>query len=127
MKKYFMLAALACCLGVNVANAAETVEVKMVQVQEDSPFVGNWKMIVKDTPMGDFELPISIAQNEDGTFTMKAEELGETKGELNEGKLIFIIDTQGVSVDIVLESVDADNLKGMSMGEWPMTATRIKE
>lgn len=126
MKKIFMMAAMVCCLGVNV-NAAETEEISMVQVNEDPAFVGKWNLKISDTPMGDMEVVMTISKTEEGVYMMKAEEVGEVKGELKEGKLTFVFDTMGVEVDMVFEMEDADTLKGMSMGEWPMKGTRIKD
>lgn len=127
MKKIFMLAAMVCCLGVNAVNATETVNANMVQVNEDPAFVGKWNLKVSDTPMGDMEVVMTISKTEDGVYMMKSEEVGEVKGELKDGKLTFMFDTMGVDVDMVFEMEDADTLKGMSMGEWPMKGTRIKE
>lgn len=122
-----MLAAMVCCLGVNAVNATETVNANMVQVNEDPAFVGKWNLKVSDTPMGDMEVVMTISKTEDGVYMMKSEEVGEVKGELKDGKLTFMFDTMGVDVDMVFEMEDADTLKGMSMGEWPMKGTRIKE
>ena len=126
MKKIFVLAMMACCLGVSNVSAAQLNDVQTVQVNEKTVFEGKWKMKIPDTPNGDIEMDIDIVAAEDGKLTMKTE-LGDIPCTVDKDTLKCEFDTSGVTVTFEIKAVDNDNLKGNVMDMFDLTATRIKE
>lgn len=129
MKKYFLMAAMACCLSATGANAAEVEGVQLVQVQEKSVFEGKWMTKVTDTPMGDYEFVAEIVKNEDGKLILKMGEFGDVELKVvEEKKITFEFSTSGVDIDCEATLVDDDTIKGsMFAGEFSVTFTRVKE
>lgn len=128
MKKYFLMAAIACCLGTTV-NAAVNEGVQLVQVQEKSVFEGKWMTKVTDTPMGDYEFVAEIVKNDEGKLILKMAEYGEIELKVvDEKKITFEFSTSGVDIDCEANLVDEDTIKGsMFAGEFAVTFTRVKE
>lgn len=134
MKRFYMMAALVCTLGVNAVNAMPAEGVQMVMnVNSADDFIGKWLVKIPATPMGDIEMKMEISKNDKGEFQVKfmgdqADAAGDIDSIKAEDKKFTInLFTQGTAVDIVFEMVDADNLKGSTMGMFDNTATRIKE
>ncbi|MCF0185795.1 MAG: hypothetical protein HUJ98_04830 [Bacteroidaceae bacterium] len=128
MKKVLLMAAMACCLGMTTANATENESVLTVQVQEKTVFEGKWMMKVLDTPMGDTEMQVEFfaKEGEEDKLYMKSEQ-GEVAGKLKDGKLELEMEAEGMLIDMTIEVVDQDNLKGSVMGMFDLVAKRIKE
>ncbi|MCF0160405.1 MAG: hypothetical protein HUJ99_06405 [Bacteroidaceae bacterium] len=128
MKKVLLMAAMACCLGMTTANATENENVLTVQVQEKTVFEGKWMMKVLDTPMGDTEMQVEFfaKEGEEDKLYMKSEQ-GEVAGKLKDGKLELEMEAEGMLIDMTIEVVDQDNLKGSVMGMFDLVAKRIKE
>jgi hypothetical protein len=102
---------------------------------KDSDFyAGKWEMLIIGTPNGDAALTTVLARKDGklaGTITPK---MGDQKEEVKisnieeaDGKVTLYFTIQQYDVNVLLEKVDDDNLKGSLMNMFDVKAKRIKE
>ncbi|CAN5609729.1 hypothetical protein BH09BAC4_BH09BAC4_25360 [soil metagenome] len=97
-------------------------------------FAGKWEITIKGTPDGDAKMTTELVRKDgkltgelkDPTGTRPATPI--TKIEEDAGKKLTIrFNTeQAGEIDLALEKVDDDNLKGMLMSMLESTAVRVK-
>lgn len=97
-------------------------------------FAGKWEMLVIGTPNGDAVITADLARKDGkltGTVTPQA---GEKKEEIKisnieeaDGKVTLYFTIQDYDVNVLLEKVDNDNLKGSLMNMFDVKAKRLKE
>jgi len=97
-------------------------------------YAGKWEMLIIGTPNGDAALTTVLTRKEGklaGTITPKAgdqkEEVKISNIEEADGKITLYFTIQEYDVNVLLEKVDDDNLKGSLMNMFDVKAKRIKE
>lgn len=97
-------------------------------------FAGKWEITIKGTPDGDAKMTTELVRK-DGKLTGELKDptgtrpaIPITKIEEDAGKKLTIrFNTeQAGEIDLALEKVDDDNLKGMLMNMLESTAVRVK-
>ncbi|HAK79458.1 MAG TPA: cytochrome C [Runella sp.] len=95
-------------------------------------FAGNWETTFIGTPQGDAVMRLNLERKEGkltGTIKPKTGDMpAETleKVEEADGKIMIYFKMSGFNINVNLEKVDADNLKGSMMGMFTTKAIRIK-
>lgn len=98
----------------------------------DEYFPGKWKVTVFGTPQGDATM-IFVIEKKDGKFTGVVQdttgtEISKISNVEESGKTITVFFTaQGYDLNLPLEPVDADNVKGSLMGMFDAKGVRVKE
>lgn len=104
--------------------------------QTDKPatdfFAGKWEILVVGTPNGDAKFATELIRK-DGKLTGElkiaagdAKEAIPATVEEAEGKITIFFSTQGYDVNIELNKVDDNNLKGTLMNMFDAKAVRVK-
>ena len=104
--------------------------------QTDKPatdfFAGKWEILVVGTPNGDAKFTTELIRK-DGKLTGELKvAAGDVKDampatvEEAEGKITIFFSTQGYDVNVELNKVDDDNLKGTLMNMFEAKAKRVK-
>lgn len=125
MKKsilFFVLIA----LGVSFKSVAQTAPTDF--------YAGKWAIMFIGTPNGDSKLETELTRK-DGKLTGQLSDpsgqmpdaLPITNIEEKDNKIILYFTAQGMDINVWLEKVDDDNLKGSLMDMFDATAKRIKE
>lgn len=108
------------------------------QAQTAAPtdfFAGKWEMMILGTPNGDAKLATNLVRK-DGKLTGELKDPTGTNPEAlpitsvveNGNKVTLYFTAQGTDVNMDLEKVDDDHLKGSIMsGMFDASAVRIKE
>ncbi len=97
-------------------------------------FAGKWEITVVGTPNGDAKFSTELIRK-DGKLggelkivsTEKTDPVAITNIDESADKITIYFSTQGYDVNVVLEKVDSDNLKGSLMNMFESTAKRVKE
>ena len=95
-------------------------------------YVGSWETTVIGTPQGDAVMVLNLERKDGkltGTIKPKTGDIpAETleKVEEADGKIMIYFKMSGFNINVNLEKVDADNLKGSMMGMFTTKATRKK-
>jgi cytochrome c len=95
-------------------------------------FVGAWETTFMGTPQGDAVMNLRLERKDGkltGTIKPKTGDIpAETleKVEETDGKIMIYFKMSGFNINVNLEKVDADNVKGSMMGMFTTKATRIK-
>jgi len=97
-------------------------------------FAAKWDILVAGTPNGDAKFLTQLVRK-DGKLTgelknptdASAEPIPITKIEEGTNKITMYFTAQGYDVNLDLEKVDDDNLKGSLMGMFDAKAVRVKE
>ena len=106
------------CLGVKAQSNAEF-------------FAGKWSVTVLGTPNGDAKM-IFIFDKKDSTLTGVVHDTTDTeiakvdKIEQSGKTITAYFTTQGYDVNLTMEPVDADNVKGSLMGMFDAKGIRVK-
>lgn len=105
--------------------------------QTDKPatdfFAGKWEILVEGTPNGDAKFATELVRKDGklkGELKVAAGDAKETipaTVEEAEGKITIFFSTQGYDVNIELNKVDDNNLKGTLMNMFDAKAKRVKE
>ena len=97
-------------------------------------YVGKWEMLIIGTPNGDATMTTVLNRKEGkltGTITPKTgdqkEEIKISNVEEVDGKITLYFTIQEYDVNVALEKVDDDNLKGSLMSMFDVKVKRIKE
>jgi hypothetical protein len=97
-------------------------------------FAGKWAIVIVGTPNGDAKFTAELVRKDGkltGKLTMPAEAGAEPinidKIEEEATKITLYFSAQGYDLNLPLEKVDDDNLKGQLMGMFDSTAKRVKE
>lgn len=96
-------------------------------------FAGKWEILVEGTPNGDAKFATELIRKDGklvGELKVAAGDAKETipaTVEEAEGKITIFFSTQGYDVNIELNKVDDNNLKGTLMNMFDAKAKRIKE
>lgn len=97
-------------------------------------FAGKWEVLVVGTPNGDAKLVTNLVRK-DGKLTgelvdptgSNPEAIALTDVVDEADKITLYFTAQGTDVNVELEKVDDNNLKGSLMGMFDASAKRIKE
>jgi hypothetical protein len=127
MKKLF---AFVCLLGALISTPA--------LAKNPDPtdfFAGKWKISVPGTPEGDLVFSANLVRVDGvlaGKLTMdgapaEVEPILISKVEESKEKLTLYFSAKGYDVNVELNKVDSDNLKGSLMGMFEAKGTRVKE
>ncbi|QIA07665.1 hypothetical protein [Draconibacterium halophilum] len=103
----------------------------MAQDTKSDYFVGDWKVVVKGTPSGDAEMVMHL-ERLDGKLVgeMRAEGIEASKfSQVSEKETSVTVyySTMGYDINISLDKVDENNLKGSLIGMFDATGERILE
>lgn len=97
-------------------------------------YAGKWEMLIIGTPNGDAALTTVLVRKEGkltGTIIPKTgdqkEEIKISNIEEADGKITLYFTIQDYDVNVLLEKVDDENLKGSLMNMFDVKAKRIKE
>ncbi|MCU0339592.1 MAG: hypothetical protein MUE30_06895 [Spirosomaceae bacterium] len=119
------------CLGIVFQGFSQTTTAPAAATDF---YAGKWELLVIGTPNGDAVMDVNLARKDgkfEGTLTAKVgdakEETKLTNVEEADGKITIFFTIQSYDVNIALEKVDDDNLKGTLMGMFEAKAKRIKE
>jgi hypothetical protein len=105
--------------------------------QTDKPaidfFAAKWEMIIVGTPNGDAKMIANLFRK-DGKLTGELsdpadatkEKIAITNLEEEATKITLYFTASGYDVNVTLEKVDSDNLKGQLMNMFETTAKRMK-
>jgi hypothetical protein len=104
-----------------------------VRVKDTDFFAGQWKVSIVGTPQGDVKMVATLTRK-DGKLTgeisdpedAKKEKIPITNVEEEAGKITLSFSASGYDLNLPLEKVDDDNLKGKLMNMFESTAVRIK-
>ncbi|MFN8346935.1 MAG: hypothetical protein U0X91_18175 [Spirosomataceae bacterium] len=114
-------------LGAAVNTFAQTAE------KTTDFFAGKWEILVVGTPNGDAKFATDLIRK-DGKLTGELKlAAGDVKENIPatveeaEGKITLFFSTQGYDVNIELNKVDDNNLKGTLMNMFEAKAVRVKE
>ncbi|MBL7818386.1 MAG: hypothetical protein JNL70_25470 [Saprospiraceae bacterium] len=96
-------------------------------------YAGKWELSFIGTPQGDVKL-IAHLSRESGKLTGKLLDATDTEKEPipisnieeEENKIVLYFSAQGYDLNVNLEKVDADNLKGQLMNMFEAKAVRTK-
>jgi hypothetical protein len=97
-------------------------------------FADKWEILIMDTPDGNKSLVADLIRK-DGKLTGQLREVSNTSGdglpisnvEEDEKTVKIFFEAQGMDINIHLEKVDQDNLRGSLLGMFDATATRVKK
>ncbi len=96
-------------------------------------YTGKWEMLIIGTPNGDAALTTVLVRKEGkltGTIIPKTsdqkEEIKISNVEEAEGKITLYFTIQDYDVNVLLEKVDDENLKGSMMNMFDVKAKRVK-
>lgn len=97
-------------------------------------FAGKWNVVIVGTPNGDAKMTAELTRK-DGKLTGTLKPVGDPSAETitidkieeEATKITLFFTAQGYDVNLPLEKVDDDNLKGSLMGMFDATAKRVKE
>lgn len=123
MKKLSILVTLVLGLCLSFNAQAQT---------NDEYFPGKWKVTIFGTPQGDATM-IFVIEKKDGKFTGVVQdttgvEISKISNVEEAAKVITVFFTAaGYDLNLPLEPVDADNVKGSLMGMFDAKGTRVKE
>lgn len=102
-------------------------------IQEDDFFLGKWEIMVAGTPNGDIKFATDLQRKEGklfGELTIPADPnapaIPITNIEEGTDKITIYFSAQGYDLNLDLEKVDQDNLKGTLMGMFDSKAVRVK-
>jgi hypothetical protein len=104
-----------------------------VRIKSQDAFVGKWELLVIGTPQGDAKMIAHLSRKE-GKLTgelsdpedEKKEKIAITNIEEEANKITLYFTTSGYDINVALDKVDDDNLKGQLMGMFETKAKRIK-
>lgn len=104
------------------------------RLKDNDFYAGKWEMLIIGTPNGDAVLTTALARKDGkltGTITPKTgdqkEEIKISNVEEADGKVTLYFTIQQYDVNVLLEKVDDDNLKGSLMNMFDVKVKRIKE
>ncbi|TAE29412.1 MAG: hypothetical protein EAZ91_12760 [Cytophagales bacterium] len=97
-------------------------------------FAGKWDIVIVGTPNGDAKMTAELVRKE-GKLSGKLKPVGDAaadpinidKIEEEATKITLYFTAQGYDLNLPLDKVDDDNLKGSLMGMFDTTAKRVKE
>ncbi|AXE21703.1 hypothetical protein DR864_23240 [Runella rosea] len=96
-------------------------------------YTGKWEMLIIGTPNGDAALTTVLVRKEGkltGTIIPKTsdqkEEIKISNIEEADGKITLYFTIQDYDVNVLLEKVDDENLKGSMMNMFDVKAKRVK-
>ncbi|SFC88417.1 hypothetical protein [Spirosoma endophyticum] len=97
-------------------------------------FAGKWEIIIKGTPDGDAKMTTELVRKDgkltgelkDPTGTRPATPITKIEEDAGKKLTIHFNTEQAGEIDLALEKVDDDNLKGMLMSMLESTAVRVK-
>ena len=94
-------------------------------------YPGKWDVLIKGTPNGDVHLVFNLAEKDgklDGTYVDpdSKKDVPLTKVEEKDGKVTLYFTISNYDVNLALEKVDADHVKGSLMGMFDSTGERMK-
>ena len=94
-------------------------------------FVGKWDVLVKGTPNGDVHFLFTLMQKDGklvGTFVdpESKKDMPLTSAEEKDGKATLYFTVSSYDVNLTLEKVDDNNVKGSLMGMFDSTGVRVK-
>ncbi|MBK9510718.1 MAG: hypothetical protein IPO04_15305 [Cytophagaceae bacterium] len=102
-------------------------------IQADDYFLGKWEIMVAGTPNGDIKFATDLQRKEGklfGELTIPADPnapaIPITNNEEGTDKITIYFSAQGYDLNLDLEKVDQDNLKGTLMGMFDSKAVRVK-
>lgn len=102
-------------------------------IQADDFFLGKWEIMVAGTPNGDIKFATDLQRKEGklfGELTIPADPNAPAIpiSNIEEGtdKITIYFSAQGYDLNLDLEKVDQDNLKGTLMGMFDSKAVRVK-
>ncbi|MBK6978025.1 MAG: hypothetical protein IPH28_13725 [Cytophagaceae bacterium] len=102
-------------------------------IQADDYFLGKWEIMVAGTPNGDIKFATDLQRKEGklfGELTIPADPnapaIPITNIEEGTDKITIYFSAQGYDLNLDLEKVDQDNLKGTLMGMFDSKAVRVK-
>lgn len=112
-------------------NAQTTKEAPIETATPPDFFVGNWATTFLGTPQGDAELVLSLKRVNgklEGTITPKGEDKPTTLDKIEETpeKVTIYFSMSGYDLNVGLEKVDNDTLKGSLMGMFDVKSLRMK-
>jgi len=95
-------------------------------------FVGNWKIVLSDTPNGNIEVIMHLEKVDSklqGTIRYETEGSGVKidRVEEKESSIIAYFVISGYDVNLLLEKEDEDNIKGDLMEMFAAKGKRIKD
>lgn len=102
-------------------------------IQADDYFLGKWEIMVAGTPNGDIKFATDLQRKDGklfGELTIPADPnapaIPITNIEEGTDKITIYFSAQGYDLNLDLEKVDQDNLKGTLMGMFDSKAVRVK-
>lgn len=111
---------------------ADSFEATGKRLKSNDFFAGKWDIVVVGTPNGDAKFTTELIRKDGkltGDLKMMAGDAKETipaKVEEAEGKITLYFSAQGYDVNVELNKVDDDNLKGTLMNMFEAKAKRVK-
>jgi hypothetical protein len=97
--------------------------------QSGNYFVGKWELLILDAPDGDIKMTMSVDRKDEkleATLQMSAE-IKITDIRETENSIKFSFFTSGYDIDLYIEKVDDDNVKGSVADMFDLKGQRIKD
>jgi hypothetical protein len=103
-----------------------------VKAQTTDYFAGKWKVTVYGTPNGDAAMFFNLVRKDGklaGTFSDSTEKEKTKLTQIDEKDSVVTLyfTTQGYDVNVLLQKVPADSVKGNLMGMFDCKGVRVKE
>jgi len=98
--------------------------------QSGNYFVGKWEIVMQDTPQGDIKMTMNIDRNEgklEATLMMSVETKIVNIKETEKSITLPFSTPDGYDIDIYIEKVDDDNVKGVVADMIDLKGQRVKE
>lgn len=95
-------------------------------------FSGKWSILIKGTPSGDAKMIFILEKKETAMTGVVQDTAGVeitkiTSIDLSGNQATVYFNTQGYDINLLMEKVDEDHVKGSLMGMFDATGDRVKE